>query len=86
MAELHGFIQQLPDGEAVMLDLDTERYFSLDHVGHRMVQELVAHPTIDAACGVLMTEFDVDPVKLRHDIDALIEQLRSENLLALGSQ
>lgn len=79
-------IQQLPDGEAVMLDLETERYFSLDHVGHRMVQELTAQATVDEACGVLVKEFDIDAVTLRGDMEALIDQLRTENLLASDSE
>ena len=80
----HVLIQQLPDGEAVILDLETEKYFSLDHVGHRMLQELIARGSRDDVCGALVAEFDVDRATLRQDLDALIDQLRTENLLAVG--
>ena len=73
------------DGEAILLNLDTERYFGLDEVGTRMWSELVAAPSIGAAFRALEREFDVEPDVLRNDLETLIARLLEAGLLELGT-
>ena len=69
------------DGEAVVLNLNSERYFSLDEVGTRIWTLLTTSESIQAAYDGLMAEFDVDPERLRQDISDLIGELVEDGLV-----
>src|SRR4051812_1652321 len=69
------------DGEAVILNLNTESYFSLDELGTRMWQVLNSSDSIQAACESLLSEYDVDREQLQGDVDALVEQLKEHGLV-----
>jgi hypothetical protein len=69
------------DGESILLNLETERYFGLDEVGTRMWAELMAQPSVEGACRALEREYDVEPVVLRRDLESLIGQLVESGLL-----
>jgi hypothetical protein len=69
------------DREAVLLNLDTERYFGLDETGTRMWQIVTAAPRIDAAYDELLAEFDVDPQLLRSNFEELLHRLMDNGLL-----
>jgi hypothetical protein len=68
-------------GESVLLNLDSEAYFGLDDVGTRMWDALAAAGTVEAAYERLLAEFEVDPGRLRADLDAFIETLAGAGLL-----
>ena len=70
------------DGEAVLLDLKSECYFGLDEVGMRMWQVLTESASIKAAYETLLAEYDVEPEKLQHDLNGLIQQLVKHGLVA----
>ena len=57
------------DGEAVLQNLETEKYFGLDETGTRMWQLLTESPNIDAAYQGLLEEFDVEPELLRSNLE-----------------
>jgi hypothetical protein len=69
------------DREAVLLNLETERYFGLDETGTRMWQVVTAAPRIDAAYEDLLAEFDVEPEKLRANFAELLNRLMDNGLL-----
>ena len=71
--------------EAVLLNLETERYFGLDETGTRMWQVATVAPNIDAAYRQLLDEYDVDPDTLRENLAELIEKLAGSGLLSLTS-
>src|SRR5208283_1090645 len=56
----HVLVRHL-DGESVLLNLETEKYFGLDATGTRMWQLVTAAPTVDAAYALLLEEFEVEP-------------------------
>ena len=68
-------------GEAVLLDLNTERYFGLDRIGTRAWSLLTTQPTIDEAYRALLAEYDVDPERLRRDLDGFVVRLRNHGLI-----
>jgi Coenzyme PQQ synthesis protein D (PqqD) len=69
------------DGETVLLNLESERYFGLDRTGTRMWQLATDASSLQAAYGKLSEEFEVDPDTLRTHFVGLIEQLRENGLL-----
>jgi hypothetical protein len=69
------------DGESVLLNLKSECYFGLDDVGTRMWQVLTDSASIGTAYETLLAEYEVEPEKLRQDLDALIEELVGHGLV-----
>ena len=67
--------------EAVILNLDSERYYGLDHVGTRFVSVLNTSESIEAAYELLRDEYDVEPQSLRQDLLELIENLLEQGIL-----
>jgi len=68
-------------GEAVLLNLETERYFGLDATGTRMWELATQLPTLEAAYVELSEEFDVEPEVLRRHFAELLGQLVENGLL-----
>lgn len=60
------------EGEAVLLNLDTESYYGLDQIGARMWSVVSASNSIEEAYKTLMSEFEVDAETLRKDLETLI--------------
>lgn len=69
------------DGEAVILNLATGKYFGLDQVGTRMWALLAQHQSIAEAYRVLRDEYDVTPEQLQHDLLNLVDNLASHQLI-----
>ncbi len=69
------------DGEAVLLNLVSGKYYGLDETGTRMWNLLVAHRRVDAAYQVLLEEYQVSEDQLRHDLLNLVDELASHELL-----
>jgi predicted transcriptional regulator len=67
-------VQEL-DGEAVLLNLESERYFGLDDVGTRVWQHLLEHRRLGRVCEEMQKEYDVDESRLRADVLQLVEEL-----------
>ena len=74
---------RLLDQESVLLNLETERYFSLDETGTRMWQLLTTSPDIDAAYQELLAEYDVQPELLRENLTELVGHLVEHGLLQI---
>jgi hypothetical protein len=69
--------------EAVILNLKSELYLGLDPVGTRMWMVLHGAPSIQAAYELLLAEFEVEPERLRRDLDKLLEQMLEQGLIEL---
>ena len=72
---------RLLDSEAVLLNLETEKYFGLDQTGTRMWQLLTSTPAIDIAFQRLLEEYDVAPELLRSNLLELLSRLVENGLL-----
>jgi hypothetical protein len=79
----HVLIRHL-DGEAVLLNLESERYFGLDGTGTRMLDLITTMPSIDAAYEKLLEEFEVEPARLRENVNELLGRLVENGLLNLS--
>ena len=69
--------------EAVILNLKSELYLGLNPVGTRMWTVLQDAPSIQAAYESLLDEFEVEPERLRQDIDQLLDQMLEQGLIEL---
>jgi hypothetical protein len=72
---------RLLEGESVLLNLETERYFGLDAMGTRMWQAVTVASNIDGAYQELLLEFDVEPELLRSNLTELLGRLLDNGLL-----
>jgi hypothetical protein len=70
--------------EAVILNLKNELYLGLNPVGTRFWTVLHDAPSIQAAYETLLTEFDVEPDRLRQDMNELLDQLLAQGLIELA--
>ena len=61
--------------ESVLLDLKTERYLGLDDVSARFWDLLTSGGSMQSAYDTLLEEFEVDPERLRTDLDDFVQEL-----------
>jgi hypothetical protein len=69
------------EGETVLLDLKSERYYALDDVGTRFWRLMTEHEDLDHVVAAMLEEFDVDEATLRSDLEALVEKLNAADLV-----
>ena len=69
------------EGEAVILDLASGRYFGLNAVGTRIWTLLEGGTDIDRIVDAIASEYDADVQQIARDVTALIEQLSSRGLI-----
>lgn len=73
-------------GESVLLNLSTSTYFGLDAVGTRLWHLIAEHGSTAVVFETLLTEYDVDALRLQKDLDALIDQLLAKKLLTTDAE
>ena len=71
------------DGEGVLLDLETEQYYTLDEIGARMWQLLHECKRVELVIAPLLDEYDVDETTLRQDLAELIARLSKDGLIVV---
>jgi hypothetical protein len=69
------------DGEAVLLETGTGRYYGLNEVGTRMWSLLHLHGEIGAVCLALLAEYEVPEDRLREDLERFVETLAARGLV-----
>lgn len=74
--------QQIGD-ETVLLDLDTERYFSLDGIGAKVWQWIVEGLGTDQIEARLIDGYDAPAATIRADLAGLLAQLAEAGLVRL---
>jgi hypothetical protein len=71
------------DDESVLLNLQTERYFSLNDVGTLIWQLLCEHNDTATVLVRLSDAYDTDVDTLRRDLGELIGELHEAGLVAI---
>lgn len=79
---VHVLIRHL-EGESVLLNLDSERYFGLDATGTRMWELMTSQPCIALALEKLQEEYEVEPETLRTHLTELLSRLVENGLLQM---
>lgn len=69
------------DGETVLLDLSSGRYYTLNRVGSVIWEQCTGHHTISDIQTVLCDRFDVAPERALEDLVTLVNELIQEGLL-----
>jgi hypothetical protein len=80
-----GVLMRDLQGEAVILNLDSECYFGLDEIGTRMWTALTSTADVAAATEALLAEFDVEPERLRTDLDEFVAALADAGLVRVSA-
>jgi hypothetical protein len=78
----HVLIRHL-DGESVLLNLESERYFGLDGTGTRMLDLVTSMPNVDTAYERLLEEFELAPALLPDHLNELLKSLVDNGLVSL---
>lgn len=71
------------DGESVLLELDTGRYFGLNGIGTRMWLLLLEHGRVEPAFRTLLNEYEVPEDHLCGELLGFVDRLASRHLLLL---
>lgn len=71
------------NGEAVILDLKSQRYFGLDEIGLVTWQLLSRHLDVDVVKEKMLEEFEVEPSRLEEDLAAFLRRLEDEGLIVV---
>ncbi|HWF61695.1 MAG TPA: PqqD family protein [Nitrospira sp.] len=69
------------EGETVLLDLNTGRYYTLNRLGSVIWEHCTGHNTISDIHANLCNRFEVAPERALDDLIALINQLIQEGLI-----
>ena len=68
-------------GESVVLDLSSGRYFGLNAVGTRVWQLIQAGQPVDGLIRAVTAEYDADGDAVERDVLALLEDLKARGLV-----
>ncbi|MDP3091793.1 MAG: PqqD family protein [Nitrospira sp.] len=69
------------DGETVLLDLSSGRYYTLNQLGSVIWEHCTGHTSLRDIHTVLCDRFDVAPERALDDLVALVNELIQEGLL-----
>ena len=69
------------DGESVVLDLSSGRYFGLNAVGTRVWQLIQQGQPVDGLIQAVRAEYDADVNAVERDVLALLEDLKIRGLV-----
>ncbi len=75
-----GVLARQVEGEMVLLNLNSEQYYALDHVGADIVRRLTT-TSYDQVVADLCRAYDVDASTLRIDVEELLANLLEAGLL-----
>ena len=76
-------LTQHVEGQAVLLDLRGDRYYSLDPVGTKVWELLGEEPDVSAVVARLLAIYDVGEAELRRDVAALLARLAAAGLVTV---
>jgi hypothetical protein len=74
------------DGEAVMLNLESGKYYGLDEVGTRMWNLMAAHGALSPVLQALLEEYDVSEERLQGDLLKLVDDLAAHGLVIIENE
>lgn len=75
---------RLVQGEAVVLDLHTERYLGFNEVGTRIWELATAADRVADVLPALLAEFEVDEADLRRDVEGFVAALVDAGLVVVS--
>lgn len=76
-------LMQKVGDDAILLNLNTENYFTLDEVGTRIINTLQESDSVKQAIGKLVGIYEVDEGTLTTDAVRLVEDCEQHGLLQI---
>lgn len=71
------------EGEAVILELESGRYFGLNETGTRIWLLLQKHRSMESAFQAMLDEYEVDAARLRKELLDFVDTLSARRLLEM---
>lgn len=72
------------EGEAVLLDLNSEEYYSLNEVGSRVWELADGQHSVGDMVDAIVTEYEAERAQVREDVLDLLDELSREGLVSWG--
>lgn len=72
------------DGETVMINIDTGKYYGIDPIGSKIWGYLAAPKTLAELVDALVAEYDVDRDHCKADVTEFLTYMSGEGLVKLG--
>jgi hypothetical protein len=76
-------VLQMIDGDALILKLNDETFFSLNPTGARVAQLISEGSRVSAILDILEGEYGVSRSALEHDVNDLVDKLRQRGLVVI---
>jgi hypothetical protein len=73
------------DGETILLDTKTGRYYGLNPTASAMLAAALTSPNEESALTTLQAEFEAEEERLKADLQALLDDLKAKNLAGHGA-
>jgi len=74
---------RIVDGTAVLLNLESGFYYTLNEVGTKIWELLSKGHASDEIAELIQDKFEISKSSVRKDIDSLISELKEEDLLRI---
>lgn len=74
-------INEIIDGEAVIINLDTGSYYSLDKVGARAWSQIERGATAAEIVGSIRQHYEGDAAEIERAVMQLLDEMQRENLI-----
>jgi hypothetical protein len=68
-------------GEVVILDMQSEEYFSFDGVGARIWEMIETPTTVREILAAILQAYDVEPARAESDLLAVLDEMAQEGLI-----
>jgi len=78
-------VQQIADGELILLNTSTESYFGLDETGTIFFNSLINSQNINDALENIYNTYEVEKDTLAGDLQNFISNLKKNNLIEIES-
>jgi len=72
------------DGEAILINLSTGTYYSMDGPGGLIWETIERRPSIEEIVAVIYTRYDVEPSRAEADVQHVVAQLLEEGLIGIS--
>ncbi|CAN5380773.1 hypothetical protein BH10PSE12_BH10PSE12_34750 [soil metagenome] len=74
------------EGDSVLLDIDSSRYFKLNSVGTHVWNALDVPRTVADLQSLILNSFEVDPERCAQDLDSLLGNLSKSGLVEIRNE
>jgi hypothetical protein len=74
------------DGEAVVLDMESNTYYGLDSTGARIWQLIQQPRRFSEICDTLLSEYDIDAINCAREVDEFINHMVKMGLARLENE